>query len=296
MILVYIDESGINYKKTNGLFKDGPYLIWCGMLITEKKYFHLERLFCELAKDLGIKDWRQVEAHATDIWACKKNFNHLSKKIVRKYFEELFQLLVKLDIQIVIGLHPKKAYPSHTRIQKDEKNQCRFALLHGLEYRLSQLSETGVIISDESDIEIDDLLFERTQWRFNPGARKPRKQRSRYRFETQSCFLLDRVHFIDSKKSVFLQIVDQIAFVIQRVFTFSNLKCFPREDHTASKEMVPLSSETFAFASPNILMSSYSKEKNDIEFTEISEILIGSEYLRLNNLPEIFDPSKKKKK
>ena len=54
MQLIYTDESGINYSNTDGLFKDGPYIIYGGICVDEKKYFHLERLFIDLIKSLFL--------------------------------------------------------------------------------------------------------------------------------------------------------------------------------------------------------------------------------------------------
>jgi hypothetical protein len=279
MLLTYIDESGVNYKKTNGFYSDGPYVIWCAILIHENKYFHLERLFSELLKSLKIKDWSKIEAHATDIWSRKGNFGHISKDASKMYFEELFQLLAKLDIEIVFGIQQKFARSNWRKNQEVEKNNCRYALLHGLEHSLAKLNETSIIISDEGDKEIDNLLFEKTQWRFNPGARKPRGQRSKYKFESLSCFLLDRVHFMNSQHSLFLQIADQVAFVIQRVFTYCYLIHFPNKFLKPEIDKVPISSETFAFVSKNISPAFFDTEANDVMFLDLEQSLSKENYL-----------------
>ena len=267
MLLTYIDESGINYKKDeNNFYKDGPYLIWCGILVPENKYFHLERLFCDLLKEVGIRNWSIIEAHATNIWSRKEEFAKLSENKVKNYFEELFQLLSKLNIHTVIAIQKKFAQERHTSMQKKERENCKYSLLHGLEHKLSGLNETGIIISDHTDEVLDTLLFERTKWRYNPGARKTRKIKSKFRYESQSCFLLDRVHSVDSKGSLFLQIADHVAFVIQRVFTYLHLRDYPIPALPAKKEKVPISSPTFNMFCNNALLTSFDENENDVNF------------------------------
>jgi len=69
MILVYTDESGINYELHNKFFRDGPFIIRGGMCIDDTKYFHLERMFIQLIEDyFGIDNWQKQEIHATNIW------------------------------------------------------------------------------------------------------------------------------------------------------------------------------------------------------------------------------------
>ena len=286
MLLIYLDESGINYQKKDKFYVDGPYILWCGILVEESKYFHLERLYCELAKQIGIKDREVVEAHGTDIWAQKGNFTSLSKSNASKYFAELFQLLQKLDIKIVVGLNRKRAYPHWNKEQKKEKSNARYALLHGLEYRLSQLNETGIIISDNGDNIIDDLLFQRTRWRFNPGAKKKGLKKSAYEFESKSCFLLDRVHFMDSKKSFFLQIADQVTFVTNRVLTYCNLLYSPHPILKADKAKVPISAQVFAYCRTNILLAHFDESQNDVLFTDLA---LQDYDDRINYLPRIPD-------
>jgi len=238
------------------------------MLIPENKYFHLERLFCELAKEIGIKDWSKVEAHATDIWARKGHFSSLSEKTSRNYFEELFQLLGKLDIQIIIALEKKNAREKDKKLQRKEKSKCQYALLHAIEHRLSRLNETSIMISDRSDTTLDDLLFERTKWRYNPGARKSRKKPTKFKFETQSCFLLDRIHHVDSEKSLFIQIVDHVAFVNQRAYTYGFLRDYPVKGIDAERGKIPVSSGTYNYIYRNILVAYFNDEAKDITFID----------------------------
>lgn len=286
MLLTYIDESGINYKKgQNNLFVDGPYHVWVALLIDETKYFHMERLLCEMLKTIGVKNWQELEAHATDIWSRKGGFTNLSEKKALTYFEELFQLLKKLDIKVVTAVVPKNA-KSHTykNIISAESRNCQHALLQGIEHELGSVSETGVIIQDNTGNNVmDELLFEKTQWRYNPGARKSRKH-TKYLYESYSCFILDRVHSMDSKSSLFLQLADHVVYVIRKVLEYVYIR-----DHTnikQRKDLVPITSDTFKFTLQRSTLYTYSPESNDIVFIPFEDLFGGDDYLKPGALKE----------
>jgi hypothetical protein len=268
MLLTYIDESGTNYKKEGAFWKDGPFLVWTGLFIDEKKYYHLERLFCDLLKKIDVKNWEKVEAHGTDIWNRKGQFSNLSEQTVKNYFEELFQLLGKLDIQIVLTLEKKSANQKSPIQQKEEKGRCINAFIHAIDHELSKINQTSVLIADGGGDEqmMDDIIFERTKWRYNPGARKTRKRPTKFQYESLSCFILDRIHYMDSSRSLFLQIVDQVSFVMQRVCTYAYLKNEPNPPIVPDLSKVPVTTDTFNFATDNIVISTYDQSKNDIYF------------------------------
>src|SRR5260221_6310004 len=108
MILAYIDESGTNFSQdSNGYFNvDGPYAIWTSVLISEKKYFDVERGFQDLAKKYIGTNANKNELHATKIWTNRKNAPGQEEK-VKQYFEELFQFTSKLHIPVVFGIQQK---------------------------------------------------------------------------------------------------------------------------------------------------------------------------------------------
>lgn len=300
MLLAYIDESGINYKKENNYFKDGPFIVYCAMLIPDNKYFHLERLFCELAKKgIGIKNWKSIEAHATDIWARKGIFNYLTQDKVKKYFEELFQLLTKLKIDIIISLNYKNAKSTSLKQQENEKKLCKFSLLHGIEHRLSEQNETAIIIADQSD-EIsdeimDNLLYERTYWRYNPGERKKNIKYSKYFFETLSCFILDRVHYMDSKQSLFLQIIDHITFVLRRIFEYVYISNNPETNIKPELNKVPITSDTFCYMGNKIILTVYDNKIKDVTFFNLDKIVEEKTYLNRSTLLNLINRTRYKK-
>jgi len=281
MLLIYIDESGISREKVGGFWKDGPYIIWSCILIPENKYFHVERLFYELAKKLlNIKNWQKEELHANEIWnqgiKGKRKMDD-----VKKYFDELFQLISKLNLNIVFGIQQKNDNPCNDKEISNENNKAIFSFLHGIEYRLSDMEETGILIADGSkekernvNISYNDfekMVFSRLQWRYNPGAIKEIIIESKYEFETNSCFILDQLHYADSKDSLFIQLSDHIAFVLQRVFTFKYLQNFHLAGVPADIAKVPVSSDTFITFVQNtkLLMAFYDEKIKDIRFTEL---------------------------
>ena len=80
MQLLYIDESGINYRINNGMFNDGPNIIYGALCVDDRKYFHLERLFLEIINEyFGIYNWQSIEVHASEIWNQKGQFAKYDK-------------------------------------------------------------------------------------------------------------------------------------------------------------------------------------------------------------------------
>lgn len=297
MLLTYIDESGTNWKKTNGFWLDSPYIIWTGLMIPENKYFHVERMFYDLAKELlNITDWRRTELHATDLWNQAETGKR-KKEDVRKYFEELFQLLTKLDLKVVASIHQKNSKIGLKNVQLGEMRKSIFAFMHGIEYKLSQLNETSILIADSQNKEeqkkrftdLEELVYNRTQWRYNPGQKSKWVVKSRYNFEARSCFILDQLYYADSKDCLFIQLVDHISFVVMKVFTYLYLKTFPTSI-TPDLEKVPLSSETFNFFAKfiGLQLTWFEKELNDITIITLDSnnvygtTIVPNNYLNLS--------------
>lgn len=289
MLLIYSDEAGTNYKKDDKtkFFNDGPFLIWVGILVPEIKYFHLERMFYDLINEIfGIKDLSKVEMHAHDVWHGNTS-RFKPKKKRQQYFEELFQLIKKLEINIVVALEQKTQKNISKYIQKKEKERCMYTFLHGLEHQLSRLNQTGVLISDEvlepgkedpevlkryGDKTILERLFkDRVEWRYNPGSKRKSIITPKYSFESKSSFLLDRPHYVNSKDSLFIQIADHVVYVCQRVFTYEYLKVFSNNNNkfpTPDISKVPISISTLQFLYDNFFIGSYDHSQQDIMFID----------------------------
>jgi len=294
MLLVYTDESGINYQRKKKSFVDGPFIVWGGLLIPEEKYFQLERLFYDLIKkELGITNWEDIEIHATDIWLQRGDFKTLSDKKARRYFEELIQLLVKLDIKIVAGVK-KKSLGLRSKISKDkEVGMAIYAFLTGLEHSLSKKNETAILIADASSDEtnlssLEKLYFEKTKWRYNPGAKKTTIIKSKFFFESLSCFLLDQVHYVDSSRSLFVQISDNATYVIRRVFEHSFYRHNGKLGIVADENKVPITSQDFRWLSKNILLCMFDEDKNDVMMDTLDGFnLEQNSYLNIQTINSI---------
>jgi len=270
MQLIYVDEAGINYRANEGVFRDGPFVIYTGLFIDDTKYFHLERLFNDLINDcLGVSDWNASEIHACDIWACSGNFSHLTKEKAREFFEETFQLLSKLWIRVAAGIQ-HKTIGADAAVQKSEITKSIYCLLHSIEECLSESNETGIIISDFSDIRsetqapmLSQLLKEKTNWRYRSGCSETIP--AKYKYESRSCFILDNIHYVDSKNSLFNQIADIVAFVIKRVTTFCYMKI--RSIPSADINQVPVTVPTFNyFSGKKLVLAGYSNAISDVVF------------------------------
>lgn len=296
MILIYTDESGINYEIQNNFFKDGPFIIWGGMCVDDTKYFHLERMFIQLIDTFfKIDDWLNQEIHSTDIWNRRNFFSRFSESKIKEFFEEVLQLICKLHTSCVFGIRLKSLDADKDK-KRFEIAKAIYAFIHNLEYFLSQEKETGLIIADIIDygekVEeeksrqrkiLDELLYERMMWRINPKAHIEPLIASKYMFESKSCFLLDDIHYMHSKHSIFLQIFDVVIYVIMRVFTYLYLLVNPGIINADIKK-VPITIDTFQhFLSRNATFSYFEDSKNDVVFFDGKDLLTGdrSNYLEL---------------
>ncbi|EMJ87275.1 DUF3800 domain-containing protein [Leptospira meyeri] len=281
MILIYTDESGINFQFKENIFKDGPWLIHGGILINEKKYFHLERLFLEIIDEyFGITDWSKLEIHATEMWNKRGYFEKFPQNKIFNFFEELIQILIKLEIEIPIGIQ----YKPFT-IDEKEKNlimiQSINSFFHLIERHLSKQSETGIIISDQKGTNTQKNIFEsifneRVSWRSNPNKKIEPSIKLKYKYEARSCFILDNIHYVDSKSSIFNQIADIVLYIIMRVLTYQDLRLTNYLKPDLSK--VPISSDTFTyFFQKSLSIATYQNSSKDIMFvrTESFENLLS---------------------
>lgn len=272
MQLIYTDESGINYSNTNGLFKDGPYIIYGGICVDEKKYFHLERLFLDLIKSyFSIDDWKSEEIHATNMWNLKGHFSKYNQEIMTSFFNELLQILVKLDIHTVIGKQ-KKTINANIETQKKEEAQAIYSYLHGIEHYLSTKSETGIIIADEKQNNEESIFskifYDRSSWRTNPNITPNPMIISKFQYESRLCFLLDNIHYVNSKNSLFNQIADIVLFIFMRVWTYQRLRI--DKTVTADLKKVPVEKDTFCYFVTSILeICSFNTHNNDVNFHNI---------------------------
>jgi len=277
VILTYVDESGINFQRNGNTFVDGPFIVWCGLLISEEKYFALERMFYDLVKKkLKVKNWETTELHGTDIWLRNGQFSNLSEKAVREYFGELVQLIGKLDIKIVVGVKKKSKGLTSTNSKNLEIKKAIYAFLHGLEHKISELNETTIVIADEGSTLLEELYFDRTKWRYNPGAKKSKIVKSKYFFESLSCFLLDQVHHVKSSKSLFIQVADNLTYVIRKVYEHAYYANNPAIGINADPLMVPVTPEDFCWLSRNIISATFSDKEKDVFFTKMGDISIAN--------------------
>jgi len=273
MQLIYTDESGINYSNQDGLFKDGFFIFYGGLCVDDKKYFHLERLFIDLIKSFfSIDDWRGQEIHGTNIWLKKGYFSKYTSEVIFSFFNELLQLVTKLDIKFVLGQQIKTLEADNT-LKVNEEAKAIYSFLHGVESYLSRKSETGIIIADgklNSETSLLKKIFDqRSNWRFQIKNQDP-IIKTKYHFESRLCFILDNIHYVNSKESMFIQIADIVLYVIMRVWTYQNLRLVRRPIADISK--VPIDKYSFLYFFENCMeWSSFDKGNNDVIFHSHAE-------------------------
>jgi hypothetical protein len=254
-------------------------------LISEKKYFDLERAFQDLAKKYLGNNIKKRELHAAEIWNSRKDSSDQNKK-VRQYFEELIQLTAKLHIPVLLGIQQKN--PNLTK--KTQKNnlekareleKARYSLLSLIEHKLAAMNETAVLVADKEGTKIEalkNLVFNRTKWRYSPpiektvGLIKPA-----FLFEYQSHSILDQLHYVDSKESLLMQFADHICFVLKKTLEHLYLLNFPGINGSrpsANKEYLPVTESTFnAFAMfCDVMYAHYNEQMRDVNLGPLSNV------------------------
>lgn len=285
MILVYVDESGTNYTSSDGLFRDGPFLIFGALLIREDVYWNLERNFADLIKRyFGIKKWFDNEVHGTDIWAGKGVAKGVSKKKTRQFFDEFLQVCGKFGLHYIFsfGLKEKNSAIKRRNTLSLKTAHC---LLIAIEHQLADLHEAGVLICDATtgcgkltstvvaglDIREKTLtssqvlmreFFGMTAWRSISGRRPKPVVKPKYPAETMSAYLIDRLHFTPSDDSLFLQICDVLTFAVQRCLVYDYLLI--ADEKRASEKMIPVTKSGLVMVKRRMQYSYYSEPRHDV--------------------------------
>jgi len=291
MILIYHDESGINYRIKDRFYGDGPFLIMGAMFISEDVYWNMERLFTQLIdKYFGIDDWLKTEVHATDIWHGDTIFGQKSICERKAFFDEFLQLCGKFHLPYLFSFVLKQQGQTDKEKNSDilRVAQC---LLVNIEHRLADIHQTGVLVCDSSSnserlrlidiINIDisnqelspskallKIFYEMTSWRSltkHPSfAIQPK-----YVSEYLSAYLIDRVHFLNSSDSLFLQMCDIMTFIVQRLLTHDYLLVADRKRIVEDK--VPISLSGLSMMRTRMFACTYSQTANDVTFVQVLE-------------------------
>lgn len=318
MILIYLDESGTNYKIEDGLYVDGPFLIMGAMCVYEDVYWSMERLFCLLIEDyFGIDKWLEHETHATDIWAGKGLAKNLEVDKRRKFFDEFLQLCGKFGLPYVFSFNLKY---TKQNIEKRNLNMIRtaFCLLSSIEHNLAKMHQTGVLISDAStgseQLEIKDIVsidiqkkclspaqailkqfHEMTSWRSTKLEPDSFTIKPKYRTEVMSAYLIDRVHFLPSNDSLFLQMCDTITFLIQRALVHDYLLAV--DASRIIPEKIPCTKAGLSMIIDKIHPSYYGHEEGDVMFTKDvghgDALLIDFPYYRISEMKDHYNQMQK---
>lgn len=292
MLLVYIDESGISYEINSihkDYFEDGPYALWVGLLVDDRKYFHLERGYYEIAKKvLNIKGWGEDEPlHSTQLWANKK----LRPK-VKNYYEELIQFITKINLNIVVGIQQKNLlFKEKVEEQKKELDKAMFSFVHLVEHQLGFMNETGVLLADstgeshknkngeleESQKRLRNLVSERTTWRYSPETKSKLAISPKYDFEYRSNFIVDRLQYVNSKDTPMIQLVDNLCFIFKRVFEYKYLLKYGYGSKDMPKpnlDLLPITESTFNFflVRCSVGLAFYDNSISDVNMSNLKDV------------------------
>jgi hypothetical protein len=289
VILIYLDESGTNYTIKDGLYVDGPFLIMGAMCIYEDVYWNMERLFIELIeKYFGIDNWLNNEIHATDIWAGKSLSSGMTTDERREFFDDFLQLCGKFGLPYVFSFNLKCIGGDIEKINRDMIIAAH-CLLTNIEHKLAEFHQTGVLICDTStkaeNLKLRDIVnidikqkcltpaqallmqfHAMTSWRSTTSEPIRSVIQPKYEFETKSAYLIDRVHFLHSDDSLFLQMCDIMTFIIQRALVYDYL--LVADINRINPDKLPITKSGLAMMKHKLFSSFYGQQECDVIFTE----------------------------
>ena len=247
MFLIYTDESGKDLKKSNeGFYRDGPCFLYGGLAIESSKSHLLETSFKALCKEiLGVESIYEREIHTGDIFYSRRQFKDLDFSRKEEFFREIFQLLSKFNTTLIVGVVYKDTNLFSTDLEKIAS--AIYAFFSAADYFLLSHGKYGLIIADELENDIrnirellnkENLLgrrggiklsflirriyFERLN-RFSEHDLEP-ILKLKFKFESKIYALIDNIHYVNSKLSLFNQLSDITLFILNILFEVSEGK------------------------------------------------------------------------
>lgn len=259
MLLVFTDECGTSFGlREDGLYQDGDFYLYGGIPVSPLKYIELERLFTLINKDyFGIRSRFDKEIHAGQIFHRLGDFCGLDRSTVTRYFSEVVQILAKFDIPLLAGVSFKRNQYSPYQVpgvewQMSVATSAVNGFLQLCEHYLAQRDSTGIIVADafkdlemidktfdkrsfltdedlvtkkgiRSDLLVRRLFYDVQKWRIDPDRPLLPLVKQRYPHEKMASFLIDNVHYIDSRYSPMNQFVDVMIFLFSRILQKSRI-------------------------------------------------------------------------
>ena len=186
----------------------------------------------------------------------------------------------------------------------------------GIEHELASIHQTGVVICDSStnaetlrindiiglNIEKDNLtpaqallkqFHEMTAWR-TTKVETTFTIKPKYQMEVMSAYLIDRVHFLHSYDSLFLQMCDIMTFIVQRTLVHDYLFVLDRE--RLDPEKLPITIDGWAMMKKQIYPWFYGEKSLDVMFCDTAFSGHGIILLDFTQMEEIFTKMKEQYK
>ena len=211
MNLIYIDESG----NTGLNLKDAqqPVFIMAALILESSKWHTLEKDFHDiLTKHLGPNAPSNIELHTTDLKARRKDFASLSGPKSLNLRDEMLQLIIDYKIPVIYRRIIKSNFEKFC-----EKNYGRgikinpyimalpFVCMEVDHYLKNKgTDELGMLIFDEQKESLDDTEKTLRTLRLDPGS------------ILKTTNIIEKVFFVDSKKSYAIQLADLACHYIRK--------------------------------------------------------------------------------
>ncbi len=211
MNLVYIDESGntgLNLKDSQQ-----PVFLLAAMILPESKWFMLETLFYNIAKEyFGAPLPDPFEVQAKDLKSRRGIFKHLTLTQQLSFRDKMLQLLLDNKIAIIYRRIIKSKFAIFCEehygpgIKVNPYIMALPFVCMEVDHYLRQMgtNELGMLIFDEQKETLNDAERSLQTLRLNSTS------------IVKTSTIIEKGFFIDSSKSYALQLVDLAAYYIRK--------------------------------------------------------------------------------
>ncbi len=210
--LVYIDESA----KTSGRFQDNPQFLLTAAIVSDRHVAPMAQEIRRIAREYGPPFGKPAEIHAKSIVDGSGQWRNLSHERQFELLQRCVDLLGQFEIDIAFSSINRGALKSRYGGAFDS-NEYLLALQFLLE-KVDKIdaAEPKLVVADLSEkdrLSAISMVGDLQEW--GAGAVPGIKLAS----------IVDSLHFVDSRDNPGVQLVDVVAWCLQRRW------CHPTEKH-----------------------------------------------------------------
>ncbi|HOI90035.1 MAG TPA: DUF3800 domain-containing protein [Candidatus Rifleibacterium sp.] len=208
MKLIYIDESGDTGFNLND--PQQPIFVLAALVIPDLLWPHLESEYRYAINEFfpdGIPE--DFELHVTDMKARKNHFKNFDKELGAKFRDRVLEFISRLGVKVFYRRIIKKQF------QKFCEERFGIVRLSPYLMALSMLwFEINKYLNAQEDFGM--LIFDDNKHYLPDVEKAIRSLRLDLRFMLSNNKLIEKGFFVDSKKSIPIQLTDLLAYYIRK--------------------------------------------------------------------------------